>query len=290
VIEQTSSVLVSGLRMPECPRWRHGRLWFSDILARQVLTVDMKGKTAVVAEVPGGPGGLGWLPDGRLLIVSMFDKRLLRLDNDRLVAVADLSEFAPFGLNDMVVDSHGRAYIGHRGFDLLAQPVEIKPGHIILVTPDGHARVIAENVMFPNGAVITPDGRKLIVAEPAGARISCFDIEKDGSLVNRRVWAQFGPPESEDSVVPDGICLDVEGALWVASPVPSQKVFRIREGGEVTHRVKPQKVPYACTLGGPDARTLFIPSSMTYPDVEWDPGHYGQIEMVTVEVAGTGSP
>jgi sugar lactone lactonase YvrE len=203
-------ILVDGLRFPEGPRWYDGRLWFSDMHSQQVLAVDLDGKTETIVVVPQDPSGLGWLPDGRLLVVSMQDRRLLRLDPGGLVEVADLSELASFHCNDMVVDEKGRAYVGNFGFDLHGGQSPMPTG-LVLVAPDGSSRVVAEDLRFPNGTVITPDGRTLIVGETFGGCLTAFDVAEDGSLSGRREWARM------DKAVPDGICLDAEGAIWVAS-------------------------------------------------------------------------
>jgi sugar lactone lactonase YvrE len=242
-------LLLDGLAFPEGPRFHRGRLWFSDMHAYKVMAVDLEGRSEVITEVPGMPSGLGWLPDGDLLIVSMRDRRLLRLAGDTLVPVADLSSLASFHCNDMVVDLQGRAYIGNFGFDLDAK-AKFAPAELILVTPDGAARVVAEDLLFPNGAVITPDGKTLIVAESFGARLTAFEIGADGGLDNRRVWAQL------ENATADGICLDADGACWVASPI-SNEFLRVREGGEVLQRLACEQMAIACALGGPEGRTLF---------------------------------
>jgi sugar lactone lactonase YvrE len=274
--------LVEGLVFPECPRWHNGKLWLSDQHAHKVMTVDLKGNIETIAEVPGQPSGLGWLPDGRLLVVSMTDRCLLRLNGRRLTCVADLKELASFHCNDMVVDPQGRAYVGNFGFDLIArQP--FAPAALVLVTPDGNARIVASDLAFPNGTVITPDGRTLIVAETIAQRLTAFDIRPDGSLKRRRIWAQL------DQVTPDGICLDADNAIWVASPVGSE-VLRVCEGGEVTHRVKVKTQPFACMLGGPDRRTLFVLTAETLHPDEARAKQSGHIETVQVEVPGAGLP
>jgi sugar lactone lactonase YvrE len=273
--------LIEDLRFPEGPRWRDGRLWFSDMHSQRVLAVDPDGSMETVATVPQDPSGLGWLPDGRLLVVSMRDRRLLRLDPEGLVEVADLSEVAPHHCNDMVVDARGRAYVGNFGFDLHAgqQPVATT---LALVEPDGRVRVAAENLRFPNGMVITPDGRTLIVGETYGACLSAFDIAEDGSLSGRREWARLV------AAVPDGICLDAEGAVWVASPVGGA-VLRLLEGGEVTHRVEVEHEAFACMLGGPERRTLFICTAAS-SEPDQTAVRKGRIEWVEVEVPGAGLP
>lgn len=275
-------VLLDGLVFGEGPRWHDGKLWFSDMHAHRVMTVNLDGKTETVAEVPGQPSGLGWLPDGRLLVVSMTDRRLLRLDPDGLTEAADLRELASYHCNDMVVDRQGRAYIGNFGFDLIAQQ-PFAPAEIVLVTPDGNAHVVADEMAFPNGSVITPDGHTLIVGETFGSRLTAFDIKPDGSLTGRRVWAQL------EQAVPDGICLDAEGAIWVASPM-SAEVLRVREGGEVTRRIKVSTQAYACMLGGPERRTLFVLTAETTNPDEARAKKSGRVETVEVDVPGAGLP
>lgn len=276
-----TTVLLDGLAFAESPRWHDGKLWFSDMHAHRVMTVDLDGKAETIVEVPGQPSGLGWLPDGRLLVVSMTDRRLLQLDPAGLVEVADLHELASYHCNDMVVDQQGRAYVGNFGFDFMTQP--FAPAELILVTPDGNARVVADKMAFPNGTVITPDGRTLIVGETYGARLTAFQIEPDGSLTRRRLWAQL------KQAVPDGICLDADGAIWVASPV-SAEVLRVREGGEVTHRIKVSTQAYACMLGGPERRTLFMLTAETSEPHKARAQPSGRVEVVEVDVPGTGLP
>jgi len=250
-MELETTVLLDGLWFPEGPRWRDDRLWFSDIYARKVMTTDLQGHAGVIIQIPGRPSGLGWLPDGRLLVVSMKDRRLLRLDPVGLAEVADLSDLSSAFCNDMVVDRLGRAYIGSIGFDPQRPPHIPRLAEIVLVMPDGTARVVANDLAFPNGMIITPDGLMLIVAETLAARLTAFEIEPDGSLTRRRIWAQFddlGPQMPGASrITPDGICLDDEGAIWVAS-FGTAEIIRVREGGEVTQRVKVATTSYACML------------------------------------------
>jgi len=268
---------------PEGPRWHRDKLWFSDMIGGQVLTVDMDGNAAVVVDVPQQPSGLGWLPDGRLLIVSMLDRRLLRLDSEGLVEVADLSHLASFHCNDMVVDHHGRAYVGNFGFNLNGQK-PFAPAEIILVTPDREARVVADEMAFPNGSVITPDEHTLIVAETFGSKLTAFDIETDGSLCHRRTWAQL------DGAYPDGICLDAEGAVWVASPAGKIGVMRVREGGQISHHINVTTQPYACMLGGSQRKTLFVLTAETINPEDARAKSTGRIETVQVDVPGAGLP
>ena len=269
-----TEILLEGLKFPEGPRWHDGKLWFSDMQMRKVMTVDLSGNADVKIKMPKSPSGLGWLPDGTLLVVSMEDRRLLRLDPDGLTEVADLSNIATFHCNDMVVDKVGRAYIGNFGSFMSIQ-MPPKPDCLILVTPDGRARIAADNLMFPNGTVITPDDKTLIVGETFGTRLTAFDILEDGSLTNQRLWAKL-------KSVPDGICLDAEGAIWVASPGTGH-VLRVLEGGEITHKIKVSSQAYACMLGGPDRRTLFVATSVQQ-------GSQGKIEIANVDVPGAGLP
>lgn len=277
-----TTILLDGLLFPEGPRWHEGKLWFSDMQGLHVMTVDLEGNSAKIVKVKNSPSGLGWLPDGRLLVVSMIDRRLLRLDPVGLVEIADLSKLASFHCNDMVVDRLGRAYVGNFGFDLLANaPVE--PAEIVLVTPDGKARIVADELFFPNGMVITPDGQTLVVAETWGNCLTAFDIQPDGSLAKRRRWAKL------DDVYPDGICLDAEGAIWVAAPYPGE-VLRIKPGGNVTQRVTVSTKPYACMLGGHDRRTLFVCTADSSNPGRDRAEPIGKIETVAVEVPGAGFP
>ena len=273
--------LVEGLRFPEGPRWHAGRFWFSDMHARQVIATDLDGKTEVIAVLEQDPSGLGWLPDGRLLVVSMQDRRLLRLDPEGLTEVADLSPFADYHCNDMVVDARGRAYVGNFGFDLHAGATQTK-ANLVLVHPDGRAEIAAPDLSFPNGTVITQDGRTLIVGESFGACLTAFDVADDGTLSGRREWAHL------ERAVPDGICLDAEGAIWVASPI-SGAVLRVREGGGVTDRIEVEHEAFACMLGGPDRRTLFICTAAASDPRETET-RTGRIETVRVEVPGAGLP
>lgn len=277
----TTSVIVDGLWMPECPRWHNGKLWFSDMVSERVMTLDLKGNLEVIVEVPGLPGGLGWLPDGRLLVVSMTRRRLLRLDPEGLVEVSDLNKYAAYHCNDMVVDARGNAYVGNYGFDYLKEP--FAPAAMILVSPEGETRIVAEDLSFPNGTVITPDGKTLIVAETFAQRLTAFNIEVDGSLTGRRVWAQIS------ECTPDGICLDQENAIWVANPMTGE-VLRCCEGGMVTHRVRPKNPPFACMLGGLDGRTLFVCTAESDIPEKLRAKASGMIEAVQVDVPGAGLP
>ena len=249
-----SRELLGGLRFSEGPRWRDGKLWFSDMWGYQVMTVDPGGNAETVVEVPNRPSGLGWRPDGTLLIVSMVDRKLMRhVPPGGLEEVADLSSVATWHANDMVVDARGRAYVGNFGSDILADG-GTSAAAIALVTEDGEVRAAADGLEFPNGTVITPDGRTLIVAESRGRRLTAFDVADDGSLSGRRVFADLG------EVVPDGICLDAGGGVWVSNP-RAPEVVRVLDGGEVTDRVATRHNTYACMLGGDVGTTLYICSA-----------------------------
>lgn len=279
MIEIKSTQLADGLVFGEGPRWRDRMLWFSDIYGGRVMTVDERGRKEVVAEVPQRPSGLGWLPDGRLLIASMGDRLLLRLDPDGLKTHADLSHLAR-GINDMVVDGQGRAYVD--GTDDVMQP-----GKIILVTPDGRSRVAAEGFEAPNGCVITPDGKTFVLAEVRGRRLTAFDILPDGSLANRRVWADFSKTTRS---VPDGICLDAEGCIWIGSFTKGE-FLRVRPGGEITHRVAtPGRWSVAPMLGGRDRRTLFMMTAITTMQDLPQGKSVGFVETARVDVPGAGWP
>ncbi len=282
-MSSTPQLLIDGLAFAEAPRWHNGELWFSDFFLQQVLRVDAQGRMHAVAQVPNQPSGLGWLPDGRLLAVSMLNHQLLRLDNGAWTVVAELGAFAGGPCNDMVVDARGGAYIGNFGFDLFAQPQQRKPAALVYVPPGGTPRVVAEGLEFPNGAVITPDGHTLIIGETFGKRLTAFDIAPDGGLHHRRVWADLSPAS------PDGICLDAEGAVWVASP-RSNEFLRVREGGQVLHSVPCDRQAIACVLGGVDGRRLFMVSGRVRPAEASLADRAGQITWVDVDAPAAAAP
>lgn len=273
-------VLADGLCFPEGPRWRDGKLWCSDMHAGEVITVAADGAVKPVLSVPYAPSGLGWLPDGRLLVVSMQDRCLLVWDGETLRTHADLFSLAAFHLNDMVVDGQGRAYVGNFGFDLHQQK-KPTPAVLIAVEADGAARTVAKDMLFPNGTVITPDGGQLIVAETWGARLTAFDLTPDGDLENRRVWATLA-----DGAVPDGICLDEAGGVWTASP-STNECLRLVEGGKVTHRVSADQGAFACMLGG---KLLHILTCSTSDPEACRKKRSGRIELVEAPYAGAGWP
>ncbi|MCL2533178.1 MAG: SMP-30/gluconolactonase/LRE family protein [Nocardiaceae bacterium] len=281
----TIESIASGLAFPECPRWREGRLWFSDIYRGVVLRLDpTTGDLERVVEVPGEPAGLGFLPDGRLLIASVQERKLYRLESDGTLAVhADLHGIATWHLNDMTVDATGRAYVGNYGDDS-APPAAPLPADLAMVEPDGSAHVVAEQMMFANGMVITTDGSTLIVAETRAtpARLSAFTIEADGSLVDRRSLIEFDDPH----ILPDGIALDAENGVWVASPF-NEEVIRVSAAGEITDRITVPH-PYAVALGGADGRDLFVCTADTWVPEEALRLGGGAIRRLRVAVPGPG--
>ena len=274
------TILVQDSAFAESPRWHDGSLWWSDMHGHAVYRF-IGGRAERVCEVAARPSGLGWLPDGRLLVVSMLDKRVLRIELDgSLTEHADLSQLAPKRCNDMVVDRQGRAYVGNFGFELEAEesPCETV---LVCVEPDGRSRVVADRLVFPNGAVIASDGRTFIVAETFAAKLTAFDISANGDLTNRRAWAYL-----PIGAVPDGICLDSEGAIWVASPSTSE-CLRISEGGVVLDRITTDQKPYACALGGDGGRTLFVCVADSHDPERQRTERNGRIVAYEVAVSGT---
>ncbi len=240
---------MAGIAFGESPRWHHGRLWFSDWIAQEVITVDLDGNGEVVARVDALPFSIDWLSDGRMLVTA--GQKVLRLESDgSLVTHADLSELTEHGWNEIVVDARDNAYVNGAGFDMMAG-AEFAPGIVAVLTPDGSARQVAEGVAFPNGMAVTPDGSTLIVADSYGKELIGFDIGADGGLSNRRVWAGLGDG------IPDGICIDADAAVWYAD-VPNRRCVRVAEGGEVLKTTEHDRGCFACMLGGPDGRTLFV--------------------------------
>jgi sugar lactone lactonase YvrE len=246
-------VLMSGVAFGESPRWGHDkRLWFADWGAGEIVAVDLDGNSEVILSVdfPSFPMCFDWMPDGRLLLVSSRDGRLLRREHDgSVVTHADLSGLAGRGhpWNEIVVDGRGNTYINSVGFDLMGGE-DPKPGFIAVITPDGDARQVAGGLAFPNGMVVTPDDSTLIVAESYEGRLTAFDIDADGGLSNRRVWADLGEGG-------DGICMDADGAIWTPK---FEACVRVAEGGEVLETIELDRFCFACMLGGEDGRTLFL--------------------------------
>lgn len=288
-------VLLSGLAMPEMARWHVGRLWFAHWNAGEIVAVDMKGKSEVITnKAPAGFGwSIDWLPDGSLLVSG---KDLMRMEKDgSLVRHADLRSLSEFGWSDMVVDGRGNIYINSINFDLLGRG-KPESGIIALITPDGKARKVADGLALPNGTVISPDNETLIVAESLGGRLTAFDIAADGSLSNRRVWA-------EGRLGPDGICMDAEGAIWVQGSdiraathredSPEGVIYRIHEGGEVLQRIEHDKTIFSVTLGGPDGKTLFMLATEFHGAAsvkEMADARVGEVVISKVSVPGAGWP
>jgi sugar lactone lactonase YvrE len=275
--------LTTGLAFPESPRWHDGRLWFSDWGAHEVIAVDLAGRSEVIASVSSFPMCIDFLPDGRLLIVSSSDRLLLRRERDgSVVTHADLGSLAEHPWNDIVVDGRGNAYVNNIGFDFPGG--EFAPGIVALVTPDGAAREVTEGVAFPNGMAVTSDNSTLIVAESYGNRLTAFDIATDGSLSNRRPWAEL------PGGAPDGICLDAENAIWYGD-VPNQCCARVREGGEVLETIHLDRGCFACALGGTDRRTLFmIANEWGGPASMAEGSRKGQVLTAEAPAAGAGWP
>lgn len=273
-----TSTLVEGGHFFEGPRWHDGTWWVSDFYAHTVSTVTADGEQTTVMEVAAQPSGLGWMPDGSMLVVSMRDHRILRRRADGTVALhADLSAHCGGKANDMVVDAVGRAYVGNFGFDLMggADPATTA---LVRVDPDGSVHVAAEDLWFPNGSVITPDGSTLIVGETMGARYTAFSIGDDGSLSDRRVWAQIAPAPTLGTlqetlgglgVGPDGCSLDADGRIWAADAIGG-RVIRVAEGGAIEEEIRmPEGLgAFACALGGEDGRTLLICAAPDFAEHE----------------------
>jgi sugar lactone lactonase YvrE len=285
---RATRVLTGGIYFGEGPRWRDGRLWFSDFYAHAVKSISLAGDLRTEFEIDDQPSGLGWQPDGTLLVVSMTKRQVLRRTADGQIALhADLSHIATFHCNDMVVDAAGGAYVGNFGFNLDAEIAargvpSVLADHptakLAYVAPDGQSRVAAEDMHFPNGPVITPDGKTLILGETLAGVLTAFDIQPNGGLLNRRVWAPLSPR------VPDGIALDAEGAIWVANPIAPECV-RIAEGGEVLEVIETEQPCYACMLGGDDGKTLFMLTASSS-----DHGAAAAAQTGKILVAEVGSP
>jgi sugar lactone lactonase YvrE len=292
--------LLDGGGFFEAPRWHEGRWWVSDFYREAVYTVNADGREAHLVDVEHQPSGLGWLPDGSLLIVSMKDQRVLRRDSGGGMRLhADLGSFTDSWLNDMVVDVHGRAWVGCFGFDLMsfADPC-LAP--LMRVDPDGTATLAADDLMFPNGSVITPDGTTLVVGETAGCRYTAFTILDDGSLTDRRVWAQLAPtPElgtlqemlPKMTVAPDGCTLDAEGHIWAADEAGG-RCIRIAPGGAIVDEIPaPEGLGcFACALGGDDGRTLLVCAAPDFLEHNRRQAREAVLLTATVQVPHAGLP
>ena len=281
---------LQGLVFPECPRWKNDKLWFSNIFANQIIAVNEDGSVAKTLNIPAI--GIDWLPDDTLIFVenNTRNQYLTKVENDDSYTPhsPELHNFSPFMFNDLVIDSRGFAYTGNVGCkaETLDDWKNISPGPILLVRRDGTAEIAAENLQCPNGLVITPDNKKLIVAESKGNKLTSFAIAADGSLYNRQIFAEF-----DDEHSPDGICLDEEGAVWVAA---KSECLRVKEGGEITHAVTTLgTTSLACMLGGRKRTTLFV---CTLDHANMDPLELnekktGRIEIVEVDTPpGAGMP
>lgn len=275
-LSATPRLLTDNLMFPEGPRWHAGELWLEDTIGERLLKLDSDGRQTVVAHVRGRASGLGFMPDGTPLVMSMFQKKLFRVEHDDLVEVADLSVYVEHPVNDMIVDVHGRAYLGNFGYDFF-NAAEPATTFLLRVDPDGKIAKVADDLVFPNGMAITSDGKTFYVAESYGHRITTYDIEPDGSLTNSRVHADLGDR------IPDGICLDGEGALWVAS-VNESEFIRILPNGSIDETQSIScagRLAIACVLGGPDGRTLFMMEKRRTPSG----GSAGFVRAVEVPVA-----
>lgn len=291
-------VLVDGIYFGEGPRWHEGRLWFSEFHAHAVKSVSPAGDIRTELTLDDQPSGLGWLPDGQLLVVSMRQRKLLRREADGCLLVhADLSSVHAMLSNDMVVDAAGRAYVGNFGFDLHGEirargDLSVLADHptaaIALVRPDGKVETAAEGLHFPNGMVITPDGRTLILGETLSGQLTAFSILSDGRLSDRRLWAQTLTDPAAPRI-PDGICLDADGAVWIANPTASECV-RYVEGGTVLEVVTTSQNCFACMLGGEDGRTLFMMTAPTSDFTSASSAPRGRVEVAGVSSATAGCP
>jgi sugar lactone lactonase YvrE len=290
---RATTVLAEGVYFGEGPRWHDGRLWFSDFFAHGVKSVSLAGDVRMEFQIDDRPSGLGWMPNGDMLLVSMTRRQVLRRTADGGITVhADLNGLADFHCNDMVVDAAGGAYVGNFGFDLdaaieargIPEVIAHHPtAKLAYVSPTGEVSVAAAEMHFPNGPVITPDGRTLILGETLGGCLTAFDIGAGGVLSNRRQWAATWPR------VPDGICLDADGAIWVANPIAPECV-RYAQGGEVLEVIETGQPCYACMLGGDDGRTLFMllaPSSLAHVAAA---APLGQVLIATVDAPRAGRP
>ncbi len=272
-----------GIDFGEGPRWHEGRLWFSDFFRRGVYTLDDDGQEELQLRIDDRPSGLGWLPDGTLLVVAMTSRQVLAVDaNGDVSQYADLQGLADGYCNDMVVSERGDAYVGNFGFDM-ENGAPFRSASIAHVRLDGSATVAADDLMFPNGSVITPDGSTLIVGETWGGRYTAWDIAGDGSLGNKRLWAQV------EGSTPDGCCLDAEGAIWMADFMGG-RVARVLEGGEITDMIEVDGRAVACVLGGDDRRTLYVLQSPDSVPEQVSGKGLSTIGSVRVDVPGAGRP
>jgi sugar lactone lactonase YvrE len=273
--------LIDGLLFPECPRWHNNELWFSDMHSETLYRLAADGSVLQTINVPGEPAGLGWLPNGDLLVVCMRKNCLYRVIDGKLLPYADLGSVHPGQSNDMVVDSQGNAWVGNFGFDIHAG-AEPCTTSLAWINAEGKVSAAGDELMFPNGMVVTGDGQTLIVAESFASRLSAYTIAADGSLSNRRVWAQLG------EYIPDGICIDAEGCIWVAACV-NHACIRVREGGDILETVGTGEVnPFACMLGGSDGKRLFMCNALDSAPEKTRKTKSGRIDFVDVAVPAAG--
>ena len=283
--------LAEGIYFGEGPRWHDGRLWFSDFYAHTVKSIDESGDMRVELELDDQPSGLGWLPDGRLLVVAMKERAVKRLDPGGLVLHADISALTVHLCNDMVVDAGGSAWVGNFGFDLDGQLKDRGPvvlddhpvANLVRVDADGSVHLAARDMHFPNGSVITPDGRTLIVAETLAGCLTAFTINADKTLTERRIWANI------DGVLPDGICLNEDNQVWVANALAPEVVL-VAEGGDIVQRIATSQLCYACMLGGEDEKTLFAVTAAASDAATASAAMTGKIEVIRVAAARAGWP
>jgi len=274
-----TQVLKTGIALGESPRWHDGRLWFADWVAEEVVALDLDGRGEIITQVRSLPFSIDWLPDGQMLITS--GRKLLRMEPDGSLAThVDLSGLSEHGWNEIVVDGRSNTYINNICFDFMGGG-EFAPGIIALVTPNGEVRQVADGLAFPNGMAVTPDNSTLIIAESFAGRLTAFDVADDGSLSNRRVWAELGEGG-------DGICIDAEGAVWI----PAMKAcLRVREGGEVLQRIELDRFCFACMLGGTDGKTLFMMAAdWSGPENVGKGPRTGQVVTAEAPAPGAGWP
>jgi sugar lactone lactonase YvrE len=290
-MDYTAENIASGIYYGEAPRWHNGELWFSDFYAHQIKILGSDGTIRVAHDFPDQPSGIGWLPDGTLIASSMIARTVLAFRNGIWETYADINSIAGFHANDLVVNSNGDVYVGNFGFDLDAE-VEARgfnevladhpTTHLALIKPDGSVQQVGGEVHFPNGIVITPDGSTLIVAETAVMQLTAFTIQPDGTLSDQRVWAKTPG-------LPDGICLDAEGCVWMAAAA-MPFCFRIAEGGEIKDQVSTQFASYACMLGGSEGTDLYIMSAPSHTAHDAAASPQGCIAKVAVSVSRAGLP